>query len=126
MEKQPLGLYIHIPYCIHKCGYCDFNSHPIKHDEMDHYIDVRVKMKGIDEVKFGEIHQVNPLELTNANLDWVLHVMERDRIHRVEGVFTVELSREPVHHHYHLTRRRTALRRIDDESSVEAFVNMSL
>ena len=42
MEKQPLGLYIHIPYCIHKCGYCDFNSHPIKHDEMDHYIDALV------------------------------------------------------------------------------------
>ena len=42
MEKQSLGLYIHIPYCIHKCGYCDFNSHPIKHDEMDHYIDALV------------------------------------------------------------------------------------
>jgi len=42
MEKQPLGLYIHVPYCIHKCGYCDFNSHPIKHDEMDHYIDALV------------------------------------------------------------------------------------
>jgi len=42
MEKQPLGLYIHIPYCIHKCGYCDFNSHPIKRDEMDRYIDALV------------------------------------------------------------------------------------
>ena len=42
MEQQPLGLYIHIPYCIHKCGYCDFNSHPIKQDEMDHYIDALV------------------------------------------------------------------------------------
>ena len=40
--KQPLGLYIHIPYCIHKCGYCDFNSHPIRQDEMDHYIDALV------------------------------------------------------------------------------------
>ena len=40
--KQPLGLYIHIPYCIHKCGYCDFNSHPVKQDEMDHYIDALV------------------------------------------------------------------------------------
>ena len=39
MKDHPLGLYIHIPYCIHKCGYCDFNSHPIKHDEMDKYID---------------------------------------------------------------------------------------
>ena len=42
MKKQPLGLYIHIPYCIHKCGYCDFNSHPIKQDEMNHYIDALV------------------------------------------------------------------------------------
>ena len=42
MEQQPLGLYIHIPYCIHKCGYCDFNSHPIKQDEMGHYIDALV------------------------------------------------------------------------------------
>ena len=42
MEQQPLGLYIHIPYCIHKCGYCDFNSHPIKQDEMNHYINALV------------------------------------------------------------------------------------
>jgi len=27
MPKSPLQLYIHIPYCIHKCHYCDFNSH---------------------------------------------------------------------------------------------------
>jgi len=26
----PLSLYIHIPWCIHKCPYCDFNSHQIK------------------------------------------------------------------------------------------------
>ncbi len=23
---QPLGLYIHIPFCIKKCAYCDFLS----------------------------------------------------------------------------------------------------
>ncbi len=27
MPQSPLQLYIHIPYCIHKCHYCDFNSH---------------------------------------------------------------------------------------------------
>jgi len=27
MQQSPLQLYIHIPYCIHKCHYCDFNSH---------------------------------------------------------------------------------------------------
>jgi oxygen-independent coproporphyrinogen-3 oxidase len=28
----PLSLYIHIPWCIKKCPYCDFNSHAIKTD----------------------------------------------------------------------------------------------
>lgn len=23
----PLALYIHIPWCVRKCPYCDFNSH---------------------------------------------------------------------------------------------------
>lgn len=25
--NEPLHLYVHIPYCLHKCHYCDFNSH---------------------------------------------------------------------------------------------------
>lgn len=28
----PLSLYIHIPWCVSKCPYCDFNSHTIKGD----------------------------------------------------------------------------------------------
>jgi len=27
VNQRPLRIYIHIPYCIHKCHYCDFNSH---------------------------------------------------------------------------------------------------
>lgn len=27
MTPVPLSLYIHFPWCIHKCPYCDFNSH---------------------------------------------------------------------------------------------------
>ena len=35
MHKQhlpPLGLYIHLPWCVRKCPYCDFNSHALKGD----------------------------------------------------------------------------------------------
>lgn len=30
MRNPPLGLYIHIPWCVQKCPYCDFNSHAQK------------------------------------------------------------------------------------------------
>ncbi|OZB35669.1 MAG: YggW family oxidoreductase [Alishewanella sp. 34-51-39] len=30
LSLPPLSLYIHIPWCIQKCPYCDFNSHAVK------------------------------------------------------------------------------------------------
>ena len=30
MQHPPLSAYVHIPWCIHKCPYCDFNSHEFK------------------------------------------------------------------------------------------------
>ena len=36
----PLSLYVHIPWCLKKCPYCDFNSHEVR-DEVpeDAYVD---------------------------------------------------------------------------------------
>ncbi|MEM9624022.1 MAG: radical SAM family heme chaperone HemW [Pseudomonadota bacterium] len=30
------GLYVHIPWCVKKCPYCDFNSHPVKGVPVDY------------------------------------------------------------------------------------------
>ncbi len=39
----PLSLYVHIPWCIKKCPYCDFNSHEIKNSlPEDQYIDALI------------------------------------------------------------------------------------
>jgi len=40
---DPFGLYLHIPFCLHKCGYCDFNSHPLGGQDTRPYVDALVR-----------------------------------------------------------------------------------
>ncbi|MGF1701545.1 radical SAM family heme chaperone HemW [Photobacterium makurazakiensis] len=44
LVPPPLSLYIHIPWCVQKCPYCDFNSHALKTKipELD-YIDALIE-----------------------------------------------------------------------------------
>ena len=55
-----LGLYIHIPFCIKKCKYCDFNSFKLNIDEKKKYISaLEQEMKLYkDEVKDKEIDSI--------------------------------------------------------------------
>ena len=43
VKDIPLALYIHIPWCVKKCPYCDFNSHELPMDSQlsmyDEYVD---------------------------------------------------------------------------------------
>ena len=62
-EDKRLGVYIHIPFCASKCGYCDFCSLPGKDKLMPYYQDAvliqlqetlpRMKDYFIDSVYFG-------------------------------------------------------------------------
>lgn len=40
---KTLGLYIHIPFCKAKCGYCDFNSYAGKEEYMESYFSALTK-----------------------------------------------------------------------------------
>lgn len=43
LERPPLSLYIHIPWCVRKCPYCDFNSHEFSEAcPEDKYVDALV------------------------------------------------------------------------------------
>ena len=64
MIDLPLALYVHMPWCVRKCPYCDFNSHQLKSGQPDaSYIDAlirdfdleapRVRGRRIDSVFFG-------------------------------------------------------------------------
>ena len=41
-QMQPLELYIHIPFCVKKCAYCDFLSGPAGEKEKEEYVKMLV------------------------------------------------------------------------------------
>lgn len=44
----PLSLYIHLPWCVRKCPYCDFNSHEAR-DNLPEELYVSALLKDLDE-----------------------------------------------------------------------------
>lgn len=47
-ELPPLSLYIHTPWCVRKCPYCDFNSHEPKNRELPEEAYLRALLADLD------------------------------------------------------------------------------
>ena len=44
IEPPPLSLYLHLPWCVRKCPYCDFNSHTLRDaSDRDRYVDALLR-----------------------------------------------------------------------------------
>lgn len=56
MNLPPLSLYVHMPWCVKKCPYCDFNSHGIRGESPPYaaYVDALLADLDGDLVDFGE------------------------------------------------------------------------
>ncbi|MEZ9832250.1 radical SAM family heme chaperone HemW [Vibrio breoganii] len=55
LTPPALGLYIHIPWCVQKCPYCDFNSHALKGDIPEElYIDALLEDLDSDISKYAD------------------------------------------------------------------------
>ncbi len=77
----PLALYIHFPWCVRKCPYCDFNSHAVPHEGIPEaaYIDALIAdleaaLPGIWGRRVGSVFigGGTPSLLTETGLDRLL------------------------------------------------------
>lgn len=59
--QPPLSLYVHLPWCLKKCPYCDFNSHELR----------------------GELEQARYLDALTADLEAALPFIWGRRVHTI-------------------------------------------
>lgn len=85
----PLSLYIHFPWCIRKCPYCDFNSHQVKNEGIPERLYLNALIADLDQalpdiwgrsiisIFFGG---GTPSLISAAGFDWLMSQL-RARLH---------------------------------------------
>jgi oxygen-independent coproporphyrinogen-3 oxidase len=94
--QTPRAAYIHIPFCAHKCGYCDFASVAGMDDLADRYL----AALEVEMARAGEPHEVDtifigggtPTRLTSRQLERLLAMTRRWFPLTEGGEWTVEAN----------------------------------
>lgn len=100
MDHSQMGIYIHIPFCIRKCAYCDFLSGPASKEEQDRYMEsllqeIQLTVKAYhpwqraESVFFGG---GTPSVLEPHWIADVLHVIRENDMLSPEAEITVECN----------------------------------
>lgn len=98
--NRPAGIYIHIPFCVRKCNYCDFLSWRAGEKEREKYVGDLVREIGLSDRWFPEIDQVDsvfigggtPSILSAGQLQRICEALDR-RFSIQEGCeFTMECN----------------------------------
>src|SRR3984957_6818948 len=57
LDAEPRSAYIHVPFCVHRCGYCDFTLVAGRDDLIDAYLEAL----GIELARLERPREVNTL-----------------------------------------------------------------
>lgn len=104
--NQPRALYIHVPFCAHRCGYCDFTLVAGKDYLADKYLEaltleIDQSLQGVnanpetgskpklDTVFFGG---GTPTQLSATQLEWLCHIVHERFELSPETEFSVEAN----------------------------------
>lgn len=71
LEKKPLALYIHIPFCARKCAYCDFLSFPSTDEKQRAYMEQLRRELTFRAGKPDAANREDPLYLLHSNYEVV-------------------------------------------------------
>ena len=121
-ENKALSLYIHIPYCISKCSYCDFFSRGGCKSIPDEYVDAlcrEIKVRSCREQaaaftawKTVYIGGGTPSLLTEGQLEKICNAISDSKSLSQEAEFTIEVNPDDLTHSFIEALKKTPVNRI--------------
>lgn len=116
------AIYIHIPFCVKKCNYCDFTSYPIEDNELiQQYCDAVISEAALyaqetsasnNFVKSIYIGGGTPSSLKSEDLVRIFHNVQRHFPLGQNGELTVECNPNTVNKDYFLELKKAGVNRI--------------
>lgn len=120
LQLPPLSLYIHFPWCVAKCPYCDFNSHALNGQVPEkHYVDALIADLELDlpRVWGRTVHSIfmgggTPSLFSAAAMDRLLSAV-RARLNLAPGAeITLEANPGTVEHDRFEAYREAGINRV--------------
>ena len=93
------GIYIHIPFCIKKCNYCDFASYPQKLAFQDEYIEALIKEMNLNRGTKADTVYIGggtPSVLSMQNTKKLLEAVNNTFCLSDDTEFTVEINPKTI------------------------------
>lgn len=96
-----LGLYVHVPFCVKKCNYCDFVSKPSGCDLKEKYVDAvvsEIRRRGNGSMRCDTVFigGGTPSVLTERQLDQLINALRGSFNIDENAEFTVEANPESL------------------------------
>lgn len=90
-DNSQLGIYIHFPFCLQKCYYCDFYSLPVQQSNSSYDLDIFVK-RIYEELKFrykdfDTFSEVNTIYFGGGTASFLSHVQLKSIIKEIQNYF---------------------------------------
>lgn len=88
-KKKPLGIYVHIPFCIKKCAYCDFLSMPAEEEVKKQY--VSAVLEEIEDYRqWIKEYQVKTIYFGGGTPSLLAEKYINNILHKLQEVFEID------------------------------------
>ncbi len=118
-KKKPLSIYIHIPFCVRKCLYCDFLSGPAEEDTKNRYVERLLEEIRQEAAKYDsyEVHTIflgggTPSLLPASAVERILKAVASVFLMQEECEITIEVNPGTVTAEKLISYRQMGINRI--------------